>query len=488
MRVKNFITAAFFLYFFSLPLFAEDAPLDEPQVENEKCALEEDMYDRILQQVELKNPNALTVLPYCFRLDHKLILKAAFIDASQFKNAAAILQEDEIFVTRLLKINSAILQFASPKLLADPNFMERATYISRDSLKYADPKLLNNKLFIKRMIKIDSRNYMFASDRLKEIPEFAKAAFLDNGLLLAFAPAKIQANKELVTIAVKSNASSLGYAAPELRANKKLIALAAQKTSIKSKEDLEDFLHENYLEKKKKKNLGFVIGNKEQFFKKNILIDHNYITKWQRVFKYDDGGLNQDFRLITADSHNYPIRWKQDFKKYPDLIKKIESFFQNHNLDQNTIFNLSTTYLWKIKDKPLTLAFNLYLLRDNSDSDLGRGFSNITSLTAIAQKQKNKWTLTVLEVIFDSETKVDVAYPDGLKRYVLWDLYAVDKKDKNPKIIFKTEDKFNEYFEIYEEQNGGKYNMIYRIDPLTEQISNRIKARKEKEEEELLLQ
>jgi hypothetical protein len=39
----------------------------------------------------------------------------------------------------------------------------------------------------------------------------------------------------------------------------------------------------------------------------------------------------------------------------------------------------------------------------------------------------------------------------------LWDLYLNDKKDKNPKIIFKVSDPFGEHFEVFEEQKGGKY-------------------------------
>ena len=69
-------------------------------------------------------------------------------------------------------------------------------------------------------------------------------------------------------------------------------------------------------------------------------------------------------------------------------------------------------------------------------------------------------------MIFDSEIKADVAYEDGQKKYILQDLYVEDKADKNPKLLFRVEDKYNEYFEIFAEQKGGKYKMIYHIDPL----------------------
>ena len=65
------------------------------------------------------------------------------------------------------------------------------------------------------------------------------------------------------------------------------------------------------------------------------------------------------------------------------------------------------------------------------------------------QKSKNKWKATVVQVIFDSEVKMDIAFKDGHKKFDLWDLYLVDKKDKNPKVIFKTEERFREFFEIF---------------------------------------
>ena len=434
------------------------------QVITQDCVIDEDSYREILAEVTKKNPNAIKSLPDCFKLDRKLIIKAALIDPTQFQYASDILKDDENFVNRLLQISAEILQFTSKKLHSDMDFMENATYINRDALQYADPKILNDKMFMKRMIIIDSRNYKFASNRLKEMPELASIALNDNGILLAFAPDSIKSNKSLVKIALQSNSSAIEYASESLKKDKDLQKLAIAKTSVKSKEDLEKFLEKNYLVEERGKNLGFAIANKKKFFPKNAVIDRNYITKWQ---KYLGGNFRAEEKLtlVAADSRNYPISWKSDLRKYPELIKKIENFFLNHNVDQNTIDNLSLTYFWKIKDAPQTFAFNLYLLRDSRDVDLGNDFSDITSLSAIAQKHKNKWHFTVVEVIFDSETRTSTSYTNGHKRYILWDLYKADSLDKNPKIIFKVEDKFNDYFEIFEEQAGGKYQIIYRIEP-----------------------
>lgn len=449
-KIVLLITIAFLL---SSHLFAQDV-----------CNDIASYHDQILEQVRKNNPNAISDLPECFRADHTLILKSVVIDPSQFENASDSLREDQVFVTRLIKISPEVLKFAAPELRSDPGFMRKATYLSRDALQYAKWNLLDNRLFMKEMIRIDSRNYKFASDRIKEIPEFAEMAFKDDGLMLEFATNKIKSDKRLVKIAVTSNASAIAFASDALKKDKELAKVAAIRTSIKSAEDLSKFLKENYVVDNQKKNLGKSLGNQAKFFSGNQLINRNYVTKWQRNldFSYiENGRVGEDTRLISANSRNYQISWYKDFKKYPELIKKIEKFLLNHNLATNTIENLSTTYLWKIKSKPLTLAFNLYLLRDSTEIDLGPEFSNVTLLTAIAQQNGRRWEMTVIQVIFDSEVKVDIAYEDGHKKYTVWDLYKVDKKDKNPKIIFKVSDRFGEHFEIFEEQNGGKYQMVY---------------------------
>ncbi len=463
--------------FFATSAYA--APTEDPALTNTSCNIDDETFDQIIAEVKKKNSDIINSLIDCLKLNRKLMLRAALIDPKQFQYASEILREDESFVYRVIEINPEILKFASDKLRSDPIFMENATYLSRDALQYADPKLLDNKLFIKNMIRIDSRNYMFASDRLKEIPEFAASAFKDNGLLLANAPTKIKSDKALVKIAVTSNAAALEFADDALKQDKNLKKLATHKSAIKSQEDLSKFLQKNYLNDSGKKHVGTVIDNRMKHFSANKIIDRNYVTKWQRSFAAND--KSDDVHLITADIRNYPIPWKKDFKKFPLLIAKIEKFFLNHQVDRNTSDSLSTTYFWKVKKVPQTVVFNLYLLRDSKDIELGPKFADVTSLTAIAQKQGEEWHLSVVEVIFDSEIKVDPTYENGHKKFNLWDLYEVDKSDKNPKIIFKVEDKFREYFQVFEEANNGKYQMAYEIDALKDAAA----AEKEGEKEDV---
>jgi len=430
-----------------------------PSFAQQACDLIPQYYDDILKNVAAKKDGAISSLYDCFKRDRVLMLKAAIIDPAQFQYADESLQEDQVFILRLLKISPDILQYASPEVRSDPDFMQKATYLHRNALQYASWTLLDDKLFMQHMIDIDPLNYKFASDRLKSLPELATKAFSDNGLLLEFAPTKIKEDKNLVKIALASNVAALAFAGESLQADEELKKLAITKSSIGSLAELQNFLRESYLVDASKKELGKVIGNQGKFFGKNKIIDHNYITKWQRKFD----GQKEDWRLISASSRNYQDSWRSDFKKYPELRNKIEKFFLNHNVAENTLDNLDTLFLWRVKNKPLTLVFNLYLLRDSTDEALGPEFVDVTSLTAIAQFRNKKWEMSVVEVIFDSEEKSDVSYEDGLRRYDIWDLYVTDKNDKNPKIIFKVSDKFRDHFEIFEEQKNGKYQKIYAI-------------------------
>lgn len=422
----------------------------------EACKLISQYYEKILKDVADKKTDAISSLYDCFKRDRVLILKAVAIDASQFQYADETLQEDQVFILRLLKVSPQVLQFAAPEVRSDPAFMEKATYINRYSLQYASWTLLDNKLFMKRMIDIDPLNYKYASDRLKLLEEFAIRAFSDNGMLLEFAPSQIKKNKNLVKIAVSSNAKAFEFADESLKSDKELIKLSTNISSIKSPDELKKFLEKNYVTKSADKQAGKSLSNQAKFFPKSKIIDQKYVTKWRRGFN----NRQEYWQLTAVDNKNRQKFWKEDFKDYPDLITKIEKFLLAHNVAENNVNNMVTTYFWKIKNKPSTLAFNLYLVNESTDRDLGSDFVSVTSLTAITQKRAGKWSMTIVEVVFDSEERSDISYEDGLKRYEIWDLYKVNKNDKSPKIIFKVSEKFGEYFDVFEEQSNGKYHKI----------------------------
>jgi hypothetical protein len=449
-------------------IFQENLNQTQSNFANQNPCLEtEAYYDAILDEIKKGNETAINQLSPCFALDRNLILKATLIDAEQFQYANEILQEDELFVKRLLKISPKILQFASPEIRGNEIFMQQASYISRDALKYGAWKLLDNKDFMKKMIEIDSYNYQFASDRIKNIKEYAKIAFTDNGALLEFAPLEIKNNKEIIKIALKSNNDAFQFLLPELQKDKELKELAKHQTSIGNQQDLIDFINQNYIASAKSKNLTYKIANQGKFFAKNQLINRNYITKWQEFIDYskrDGVHFARQTKLISADKRNYHLSWRKDFKKYPQIIQKIEKFLIKRNIAENILDNLYTTYIWEIQKKPLTVAFNIYLMRESGDEAMGSNFINITSMTAILrQKSKNDWQMTIVEVILDSEIEVSPSFENGHKKYILWDLYEVDKNDKNPKLIFKVEDDLENYFEVFEAQANQKYKKILEV-------------------------
>jgi hypothetical protein len=429
------------------------------------CSSPQKYYDAILKEVAKKNPNVIENLPECLKQDRTLIFKVLLIDKSQFQNVSENLHEDKIFIKRIIKADPEILKYVAPEVRADPYFMEEAIYINRDALKYSSWALLDNKLFMKKMIDLDADNYKFASDRIKSLEDFARPALEDNGLLLEFAPPNVKSNKEFVKIAINSDKNAIKFANPKLALDQELIELATDKDPLPSPADLENYLHKNYVEQHKKKNLGELITNKAKFFKNAQIIDRNFITKWRKTYnleKVEIGELQELWSLNPAEQRNHKNLWTDDFKDYPELVNRIEKFFAKRHILPESINDLRTTFLWKIKDKPLTLAFNIYGLAPTTDEILSQEFSNVTSITAIAQFQQKKWRLSIVDVIFNREIKIDATYENGHKKYTIWDLYKINEKDKNPKLIFKVEDRICDYFQIFAEQPNGRYKLNYQ--------------------------
>jgi hypothetical protein len=453
MKIK-FTTFIILFTFFCNQVFAQDY-----------CSSPQKYYEVILNEVAKKNPTVIDNLPECLKQDRNLVFKVLLLDKTQFQNVSENLHQDKIFIKRIIKADPDILKYVAPEVRADSYFMEEAIYINRDALKYSSWALLDNKLFMKKMIDLDSDNYRYASDRIKSFEEFARPALEDNGLLLEFSPPNVKSNKEFVKIAINSDQDAIKFANPKIALEQEIIDLATDKDPLIESADLEEYLHKNYVQKHEKKNLGEIISSKAKFFKDAQIIDRNYITKWKKSYnveKAQASDSDEEWRLNSMNQRNYQSSWIDDFKDYPSLVQRIEKFFAKRHIVPETISDLRTIYLWKIKDKPLTLAFNLYGISNTNDEILLKNFANVTSLTAIAQLQDKKWRLSIVDVIFNREIMIDPMFEGGHKKYVLWDFYQVNEKDKNYKLIFKIEDEICDYFQIYKAQPNGKYKMKYR--------------------------
>jgi len=447
--------------------------LSSPYISNAQnnnfCSQKERYYQIILSEISRGNTSLLDNLPECFKQDRNLIMKILMINPNLFQFASEIIHQDKIFIQRAIKIDSEILRFVAPEVKSDENFMENAIYINRDSLKYCSWSLLDNKLFMKRMIDLDSENYQYASDRIKSMADFVIPVLSDNGSQLEFSPPNVKANIDMIKLAIKSDRKALSFANPQLAKNEELIKLATNDSPFNIV-NFNEFIAKNYISIHPKKNLGKFFDNKGKFFSKNKIIDRNFIAKWHKKDSIENNQYSQMdevWSIVSIENRNFQSRWKDDFKNYPDLIKKIEKFFVKRKISAEIIDELRVNYLWKIKDNPQTIAFNLYSLSPSTDDLLSNNFVNVTSITAIAQKQGDKWQLSMIDIIFNRELKVDPVFSAGHKKYILWDLYKNNINDNNPKIIFKVEDAVNDYLEIFEEQINGKYRSIYKSHPIS---------------------
>lgn len=616
------------LIFISQKNFALANQLPKNYQQFDPCSNTKFYHKVILEEITKNNLDAFNDLPQCFKNDQKLIIKAVIINHQVFSQIDEDLQHDPNFIKRLVKVNPLVLKLTPPEINKDPNFMEEMTYIYRDALKYASWSLLDNRQFMTKMIDYDSQNYKYASDRIRSIEEIALMALRDNGLMLKYAPYSLKNDPKIVEKALDSDPSALEFASKKLRNDEELKKITDQQNLKIDLEKLEQFIKRNYLIKNPERNLEDLIANQGKFYGKRQIFNRNYLTKWQKKLGDVDPvfrNYQEEFKMITVDSRNFQTNFKEDLKNFPQLVNKITKFLKKHRVDDNTIDNLKITYLWKISEKPLTFAMNLYFLRDSSDIDLGSDFANISSLTIIVSdisksKEKNnddelttkddqnsqslnksnkknkspnkkgknslnikdkakeiqennnenettdiaqedsrssddnldeeaneeinedsevidlsgnskklifdediqidelnpqseeddleknkknnkiknksqkntkdkktanknsskddfnkkqksklvilenkdsKWNLSVIEAIFDSETRMDPTFSNGHKRYVLWDLYKTQKDDKNPKLIYRIEDQVQDYFVVFARQKNNKYQQIF---------------------------
>ncbi len=443
------------IIFLATLLFAFDALANQ-----DNCYLLKSNFDDIINQIR---PGDCHIIDnaYCLKKNPEFIFKASVTEPNCLNKASDLIRLNHDFIFRLFKINPKILAEVDDKLRQDPVFMTNILDINTNNnfypLEYAGANLLDDEAFMKVAVKINEQNYFYASDKIKAVEEIAEIAFKANGLLIATAGEDIKHNLKLVKIAVKSNRDSVQFLDQEMKnkLSKSVSKLAKKSAADISYQKIESFLKDNYFAKRLG-NDSYEIANKAKFIPKNqILVSHNYLSKWQKL------RLSDNYKLVIVSAKNKP--WKKDFTRYPDLIKEIEGFLLSQNLESATIEELEVKYLWVINPSPLTLAFNLYKIKPAIDSDLGIEFNNLTSVTIIAKKTSAKWIFSTVNSIIAKEMKMDVAYKYGYKEYEIWDIYRTNKTDKNPKIIFKIEDRFKQYFEVFSPIADSKYLPIYTI-------------------------
>ncbi|MFT5795779.1 MAG: hypothetical protein ACI9W5_000739, partial [Ulvibacter sp.] len=197
---------------------------------------------------------------------------------------------------------------------------------------------------------------------------------------------------------------------------------------------------------------GYKITNQAKNFLEDRLFFQKYPLKWQKYNSYD--GDERHKMLLASDFKN---GWEKEFYQYPKLIEAINNFL-SVRIDNSAINSLTPVSIWKISDQEV--IFNLYGVRHLFDRKIDEEIINVNSLTAIATLNDGKWELDIVDAIYDKNIKTNLAYKNGHKKFYIWDLYE-DGDDMS--IIFKVEDKYSEYFQIFQETKSNNYRRFYQL-------------------------
>lgn len=453
--MKKFIAFISILFFFTHPLF--NCYSDDKIIIACNISKEETTY--LLGQVKAGNKPAIRGMSDCKKANRGLFAQIIDIDPGYFAFASDNLRDDEVFVSKFVAQNPDILDNISDRLKSDRYFMSKMMRTYPNALKYASPKLTDNKGFMQRMIKINPRNFEYASARLQNDEQTALLAVRNSGKMLKYASDNLQDNKKVIIEAIRSYSLSINFASERLQNDRRMQKLS-KKIDYSFLKGFSEFLRDSYagITVGPDGSRGYYIVNMAYFFPDKQLIYNPYTVKWEKAYR--NGIETGDLKLIVKNNNS--VNWRDDFANYPGLIKTIEDIFSINKVDANTVSALNTISLWQVSDKPLVLAFDLYLLRPVDNKYLKSDFDNITLLTAIAELKANgKWEVSIVDNVFDADLKMNIAYKNGHKKYKIWDLYQEDDKD-SPKVLFKVEDKDGEYFELFAKQINGRYATVYR--------------------------
>lgn len=449
----------FGLFIFLIFLSSEARAIDDAP-KTYSCGISLKELNEIIAQVR-QNKNYLISLDSCKKSNHTLFSKLVDIDYNYFDYASDALKDEESYVRSLIIKYPEIFQYISSDLKNDQLFVMSVVRSYPQIMQYVSPALLNNKIFMTKMIRMHPNNFIYASDRLQNDPGLVLLAVKQNGKMLEYASDKMKNDKTIVDEAVSAYTRSIKFASKRLQEDPHIKEIAG-KVNYDFLAGLEDFLTQNYggLPVGPDGSRGYRIVNFGNFFSDYQMVDRPYDIKWE-VVRDQKGKETEEYQLDTTRQKE--TGWVDDFNDYPGLASKVREVLKvNGLLDDNTIDALSLTSLWELNDDLNAVAFDLYLLRDTRDQYLEANFANVVNLSAIARKIDDKWVITIVNALFDADIKMDISYLKGHKSYVVWDLYKVDKDDKNLKVLYKIEGSDAESFEMFMEQPSGKFSSVYK--------------------------
>ena len=414
----------------------------------QSCPILRDEFNQVINLIAKGNKVILSRLEKCKRANKELIIRATTIDYNQFEYADFSLKDDEYFVLDLLNYQKGILQFVSQRLTEDQFFIKQAIKNRPDIVSDIDPKFLDDKLFARFLLDIDVNNYRFLSKRLKNDYDITLKAVSENGFLLKYASSILKEDEHIVKEAVKSYNRSIQFADELLQENEEIIQLS-QSIDYGFLQNFNLFLDQNYFSAEVNFKYCHEIINQGKLSSKLHILDRPYQTRLREVTFDDYDYLTYKLEQIKALNK---IGFAEEFAKYPKLLKKIREILKTNNV--SFVDGLGATSIWEVENQ--LMAFNLYLLKDIEQNI---ELNSVTSVSAIAFFDQDKWHLSLVEKIIERQIKANILNKHGHKKYVIWDLF---KKDNVIGVLFKVIDDEEEYLEFFVKQKNNKFVPVYK--------------------------
>jgi hypothetical protein len=383
------------------------------------------------------------------------------IDPHYIKYADQSLKSNPLFFIKFLPLDYKIIKYAANNLKRNKEFILNAIKSNIEILQYVDPILLDNKEFAKKLINLNPKSYLYLSYKLQMDLDLAIMALKYNSDIFSNIPEKLRSSDEIIEKALISNPFNyqlLSISEQEKDWVQELKILPDPDQSLFFKK----YLQQEYANSEIGMNIfkGYKIAYQAKNYANNRVFFQNYPVKWK---KYPQ--INDQFGYKISNDINSQNNWQDKFAQYSGLSQKITEFL-SQKISNFTINSMQPISIWEISDQEV--IFNLYSIRKIIDEEVSEEIINVSSLTAIAIWENDQWRLNIVDGIYDSNIKTNIAYKNGHKRFYIWDLY--EDEEYNVAIIFKIEDEYSEYFKIYQEDLMGNFKEFYQLGGYYEKI------------------
>lgn len=379
------------------------------------------------------------------------------IDPHYIKYADQSLKSNPSFFIKFLPLDYKIIKYAANNLKRNKEFILNAVKSNIEILQYVNPILLNNKEFAKKLINLNPGSYLYLSYKLQMDLDLAIMALKSDPSIFPNIPERLRSIDKVTEEALISH--PFNYQLLSISKKKKDWV---QELKILPDPDRSLFFKKYLQQEYANSNIfrGYKIAYQAKNYSEDRVFFQNYPVKWQ---KYSQ--INDQFGYKISNDINSQNNWQDKFSQYPGLSQKIIEFL-SQKISNFAINSMQPIAIWKISDQKI--IFNLYSIRDIIDKEIDEEIINVNSLTAIAIWDNDQWYLNIVDAIYDSNIKTNIAYKNGHKRFYIWDLYK--DEEYNMAIIFKIEDEYSEYFKIYQEDLMGNFKEFYQLGGYYEKI------------------